>query len=67
MPTPIYGCGRSPRPDGRRGPATHPKVAPMGGALWSTPISKTTFLENLGSGCESFLLCDRNVLMISIG
>ena len=48
MPTPIYGCGRSPRPDGRMGPKTQPKVAPMGGALWSTPISKMTFLENLG-------------------
>ena len=47
MPTPIYGCGRSPRPDGRMGPETQPKVAPMGGALWSTPISKMTFLENL--------------------
>ena len=45
---PIYGYGCSPRPDGRIGSETPPKVAPMGGAFWSTPISKMSFLENLG-------------------
>ena len=45
---PIYGQARSPRPDGRVTPETPPKVAPMGGACWPTPISKMTFPENLG-------------------
>ena len=45
---PIYGQARSPRPDGRVSSETPQKGAPMGGACWSTPISKMTFPENLG-------------------
>ena len=44
---PIYGQARSPRHDGCECPETPPKVAPIGGACWSTPISKMTFPDNL--------------------
>ena len=43
LPTPLYGYGRSPRPDRRTAPKNPPKVAPMDGAFWSTVISKITF------------------------
>ena len=46
--TPIYGHERGPHPDGHIGPETPPKVAPMGDAFWSTPISKMMFVKKLG-------------------
>ena len=43
----IYGHGRSPEPDGRKGLEIPPKVPPMGGVFWSTHISIIIFPTKL--------------------